>query len=316
MTASVLPSDGVLPRLNVGGWLWVMTFGLAFGALVGTGILLLGFGGDREGLRQNPLALGLLLAVLAQATLVWLLLSRSPYFPRLAIVWFAAGWPAIGLMSAAGGVVDGRFYLDATIQWALCAIVWIPYLLVSKRVAATFKPFLVAPPPNTDRRVSESSTLSSAPIAQMSPERHPSPPQAVQLAAVTPEIQGSTCESCWEGAFLEMSGPGRRNGVWAKYFAETDGDETLTAARYLGDRSQALHADHVVRFRESQRAAETAELARLELEAQRAAGVRAAMPKGLCPNCGADVVLDDPECGKCHASFDQWSAWKPTPIPS
>jgi hypothetical protein len=33
----------------------------------------------------------------------------------------------------------------------------------------------------------------------------------------------------------------------------------------------------------------------------------------LCPSCNSDIYLDSKECQNCHASFDEYSTWKPLP---
>lgn len=138
-------------------------------------------------------------------------------------------------------------------------------------------------------------------------------------------------EACWSAAFSEFESPARRIGLWAKSFAESDGNEAVAKAAYLRIRASELQAENgavsselqavvveAVRKQAADQAAANAELkqAAKDAERQRADEAYAALPKGMCPNkkCGAILPLNSQACPKCFALFEDGAAWKVRPI--
>lgn len=118
-------------------------------------------------------------------------------------------------------------------------------------------------------------------------------------SAATPE------EELWAIAAQEMDSQGRRAGLWAKAFAEAQGNEPTARANYLKWRVLQLQHEFESRRKQAE-------------EAQRAAeeqGQQAALTElGQCPNCDALISLMSDECPKCRANFGLGSSWKPVPV--
>lgn len=128
------------------------------------------------------------------------------------------------------------------------------------------------------------------------------------------ETASSPPEQFWAAAIADFDGPAHRPGLWARAFAEAQGNESAAKANYLrycAAELQREHAAGVERERQNAEAAQrTAALAHLSVE-QRA---YAELQKGVCPNCGAIVPLNHSTCIKCKAMFGSNSAWKVRPI--
>lgn len=87
----------------------------------------------------------------------------------------------------------------------------------------------------------------------------------------------------WATALEEAESPSARDkGLWARCFAEADGDEAKARAAYVRAKVEPAAVP------------------------QRPAPSR----EGYCPNCGAECRLEAPFCSKCKAVFDG-AAWKP-----
>jgi len=138
-------------------------------------------------------------------------------------------------------------------------------------------------------------------------------------------------EACWSVAFSEFESPARRTGLWAKSFAESDGNEAVAKAAYLRTRASELQAENettaaaleaaVIEAARKQGAEETAvdaerKQATKEAETRRVEEAYAALPKGKCPNekCGAIIPLNSQACPKCCALFEFGAIWKVKPI--
>jgi TM2 domain-containing membrane protein YozV len=87
----------------------------------------------------------------------------------------------------------------------------------------------------------------------------------------------------WAQAMEEAQSVGQRDkGLWARCFAEADGDEGKAQAAYVKARVKT------------------------------SAPVQPAAPQreGYCPNCGAECRMEAPFCSKCKAVFDA-TGWRP-----
>lgn len=93
----------------------------------------------------------------------------------------------------------------------------------------------------------------------------------------------------WAEALSESENQEQRNsGLWARCFAQADGDENKARAAYIRIRAEELEkADGVAPAEPPQKA------------------------KGWCPLCKTECSLDSTECPKCRASFATDSAYKP-----
>lgn len=137
----------------------------------------------------------------------------------------------------------------------------------------------------------------------------------VSTPSTTPKTSTSTIdEDLWAQALIELESEGRRTGLWAKSFSESDGDETRAKAAYLAYRVLGLENERQTAL------ANQAEIEREKLEKVRLANLteeeraHLLLPKGQCPNCNAVTVLKSETCPKCRAIFDAESAWKLRPL--
>jgi hypothetical protein len=121
-------------------------------------------------------------------------------------------------------------------------------------------------------------------------------------------------EQFWAKALAEYESNARRPGLYARSFAQADGNESIAKATYIKHRAEELaleHQEHVCAQRQAElEAMEKARLAALT-EEERAYEM---LPKGHCPNCKAVIPISAEECPKCRASFGAGSAWQIAPI--
>src|SRR5882672_7397006 len=153
--------------------------------------------------------------------------------------------------------------------------------------------------------------------ATRAPKRHNEPNVKVEPAKPTPPVTASTDapeDRHWAQALAELEGSDRQAGLWARSFAEAQGNESLARATYLTARSRQL-ADT---YREEMLKAEEAEeQAKRDAEAARIAEEQRrydALPKGRCPSCAEIILLSAEECPKCRALFTAGSTWKIDPV--
>lgn len=118
----------------------------------------------------------------------------------------------------------------------------------------------------------------------------------------------------WAQTLAELESGGRQAGLWARCFAEAQGNESLARANYLTARARQLADQHRAQILKTQQAEEQAkrdaETARLAAEQRR----YDLLPKGHCPSCNEVILLSAQECLKCRAVFTPGSAWKVLPI--
>lgn len=121
-------------------------------------------------------------------------------------------------------------------------------------------------------------------------------------------------ELFWAKALAEYESNARRPGLYARSFAQADGNESGAKATYIKHRAEELfleHQEHVCSQKQAElEAMEKARLAALT-EEERAYEM---LPKGLCPNCKAVIPISAEECPRCRASFGSGSAWQVAPI--
>lgn len=87
----------------------------------------------------------------------------------------------------------------------------------------------------------------------------------------------------WASAMAEVEDAQRRDaGLWAKCFAEADGDDSRAKAAYIK---------------------------------VRAAQLTPAPTTGYCPNCNFQVLFEADACPGCKAVFGRGSSWAPTRKP-
>lgn len=97
-----------------------------------------------------------------------------------------------------------------------------------------------------------------------------------------------TVKDIWAEALNEAENPEMRNGgLWARSFAQADGDENKAKAAYIRSRVQELEAaDATIPPPPVKKAS------------------------GWCPNCQTECAIDSTECPKCRSSFASDSIYK------
>lgn len=218
----------------------------------------------------------------------WLLFTKHPKFRPVTTGVMLFTFPlifAIGIASQvnefAGQLVMGFF------TWAISCAVWVTYLQRSERVRVTFEHCVRVSSSHalTPAHDSPRSFVNPTPVAMPVPVRAPissnissAPSQLignqctdkVALASVTPTqplnetlsptlmtLDKSTDEDHWATAMNEVESGQRRPGLWAKAFAESEGDETKAKVAYLKSRVQQL--TEVAQAQEAQREAQRQE---------------------------------------------------------
>lgn len=232
-----------------------------------------------------------------------------------------ASWPVASLLM---GLVfpmmifPGQSTLDTKFVGSFLAlivstVVWIAYLSKSKRVRATYYGSITGtqqPNSETSGPTVPKQTLSvdfATPVpgadnavSSRKVEQEDKPYEA--LATPTPEIEvNSPREEYWSTALTEFDSPARRPGLWARAFAEAQGNEAVAKANYLRYRASELEEAHQLQVAERQR-----ELAREAL----------LTAQGTCPNkrCRAVIPLSSQDCPKCGAFFETGSTWSVQPL--
>jgi hypothetical protein len=142
----------------------------------------------------------------------------------------------------------------------------------------------------------------------------------IALGSPTPKVADPISASqtvndeMWKQALEEYESNARRAGLWARLFAEVQGNEALAKANYLAYRAQELHEEFKFALSERKRTevhllgeAERAKEIELQREHELAA-------KGKCPNCNEIILLASKSCTKCTALFEGTSTWKVKPL--
>ena len=211
------------------------------------------------------IALGILMSRLwaastAEATSVKLVVSICALTPAIAMLLFAlrsrwfrtatsalmlAYFPlsvlvALPLFETPG--VAGAF-TQAFLQWVVSCAVWVTYLQRSRRVRVTFEKSILS----SDSVVGHGSERSASPDDRGgSQSPHAAPARQVVSPGMTASQHESTAEvttddeALWAKAYDELHGSSRRQGLWARVFAEASGDEPAAQAAYLRERVNQL----------------------------------------------------------------------------
>lgn len=165
----------------------------------------------------------------------------------------------------------------------------------------------------TPAPMSASASMGPAESSVEAPRLQPRPSMAIHVPLHT-QCTGLT-EEFWAAALSEFEGTSRRPGLWARAFADAQGNEAVAKATYLRDRASELAHEHQMRLaeqeRQSRQLAQEPELEHLSAEQQ----AYELLPKGRCPNasCLSVIPLSEKSCSKCGAIFGG-SGWNLTPI--
>ena len=253
---------------GIKGWLLVFAVGNFIGPLLNLGEI------NAEAMRYN-MSIGQLLSIkgpeiaILQSALyqefalavvtIFLIFTKNQHFRLITMAGRLAFWPILGLVALSQGIAEtGNALAQSFFPWAVSCAVWVTYLQRSKRVRVTFEHCIR----NDEQQIAPESvpTLSSytnqenammppsakplvASINDKSLARLAVPPAQNTNNAVNPTVmntESSTEEDHWATAMAEVESGQRRPGVWAKAFAESEGDETKAKVAYLKSRVQQL----------------------------------------------------------------------------
>lgn len=145
----------------------------------------------------------------------------------------------------------------------------------------------------TKAKAMTQSTDSAKPVKERDHVHGAAVPHSTPAESEPPSVKAD--EELYADASAELNGATRRPGLWAKAFAEADGDDNKAKAHYL-------------KARVAQMAKEQGELAanRRERELQQR---RSAF--GICPSCEREVARTLNSCPHCRAVFGPGYQLKP-----
>lgn len=134
-------------------------------------------------------------------------------------------------------------------------------------------------------------------------------------------------EEHWAQALRECESMAVKEGLWAKAFSDSGGDEKVAKAHYIRLRATQLHAqyadlqqaDQIRREQELREENEKEQLLKsnqLNLLANMSESKRAqaSIPKGRCPVCAAVIPLVATQCPQCTALFTEDSSYVVKPL--
>jgi hypothetical protein len=150
-----------------------------------------------------------------------------------------------------------------------------------------------------------------------------SAPACVVDMPVASNLDLEPLEKFWDQALQECNDQKMRPGLWARAFADSNGQDAVAKANYLRLRASQLQNQY--KLSQDQEKAEKERVRQVALAEQQAleteeAAVLAKMsdaerietlePKGRCPNCSAVIKLNSKNCSHCNAIFGDDSAWR------
>jgi uncharacterized membrane protein YhaH (DUF805 family) len=219
--------------------------------------------------------------------------------------------------------------------WNLIALIPIPnvifglYLLFARgqNQGNLYGPSLSVESRETGLSESNMQVLESSATPEIVAAVDASAPACVVDMHETSNLDSEPLEKFWAQALQECNEQKMRPGLWAKAFADAQGQESLAKAQYMRSRAVQLQAEHnlqeEVKLAEQERVrqAEAAEQKAFEAEQADALAemteanrLDALKPKGRCPNCSAVINLDSESCPHCKADFSSGSSWAIKPL--
>lgn len=130
-------------------------------------------------------------------------------------------------------------------------------------------------------------------------------PSAVTTSAASDDL--------WAQALTEYDSSSRNQGIWARLFSETQGNETMVKANYLRIRVDEMQQALIIekeRLDTEHKEDQSRQQALIEhIAIQKLEYLK--LPKAACPKCKkAILVLTAETCIKCRAIFGQYSLYK------
>lgn len=312
---------------GVGGWLLLFAVGCFLGLLADFGRV----NGDARSIGMslgdylslphpsvNVLKYVLIYEVVAVACIYWMMFTKSGSFRNYTSLLLLCMFPFMVAISMANSYEGGGSALASSfIRWAISCAVWVSYLQLSKRVRITFEHCVLEEIETQSKSTQLISTAGrTAPIIA-APAVFAQPEQAITQNLEEPE------EQFWAIAFAECNAQNMRPGLWAKAFADAQGQEAVAKAQYMRLRAMQLQTEHILL--QEQEMAEKERVRQAEMVQQQALAAEQAIvlakmsddertealkPKGRCPNCSAVIKLESKSCPHCNAIFGKDSAWQ------
>ena len=119
------------------------------------------------------------------------------------------------------------------------------------------------------------------------------------------KISENENNSLWGFALNEYEGESRKKDLYAKIFAESEGNEQVTKAKYINKRVEELLKEEELKSTKDA----WSDKADTEKKAEKNSHVDAKYP-----NCQSLILKTSIICSKCKADFSDGSLWKPIPL--
>lgn len=297
------------PLYGVRGWLLVFSIGMTLGLLrelgsingdVHSAGLTLSefFSIEHPAVTYTKFALGIHAFVIT--IIYWLLLSKHPLFRKTASTLLLISWPLVAVIGLAYSFPGlGNALAQGFIQWAFSCTIWVTYLQKSKRVRVTFEKQIPLDSPNESNSIAKDQSNAFAKTSLRSATQ----PNHKDVHALLNQVSVSSntpSEKFWATALAEFESDKRRSGLWARVFAEANGDDAVAKAKYLSCRASELQIEHERQLTEviqnkKEQAHET------ELTNSTNEGTTSdRTPIAKCPSCASIIPHSSLACPKCN----------------
>jgi ribosomal protein L40E len=172
--------------------------------------------------------------------------------------------------------------------------------------------------PELNTQTNSSKGVTSVGIANIT-KQTPKITTASQVTPIPPsDMDPPLSEEFWAAAYTEFESPARRPGLWARTYAEANGNEAIAKAAYLTLRVAEIQSTEIKRVEDLKVAeAEIIKQAReKELENIEKQKIYDAAAKGTCPNCKKIILVTANSCEYCTALFEFGvdGTWRPRPL--
>lgn len=177
--------------------------------------------------------------------LLWMMFTKHPKFRLTASVALLASYPMIVVWAGVSGMSGaGKGLALMLFPWLIGCAVWVTYLNRSRRVRVTYEHKVRAAEVWAEQRVPtptlESDSYSEPTTGQQKGPAEPQPRVTRLTPASHQEPSVTLEEDLWACALREFESSERREGLWAKAFAQSGGNEAAAKAQYLRERVEQL----------------------------------------------------------------------------
>jgi Zn finger protein HypA/HybF involved in hydrogenase expression len=264
----------------------------------------------------------LMYEVIGVACIYGMLFSKSKNFRKYTSLLLLCMFPFNVLITLANSYEgSGGALVSSFFQWAFSCAVWVSYLQLSKRVRVTFEHCVLEDIDDTVTKKQVTSIPNTTPLVATAPTT------TLVEADVTAHPIEEPEERYWAIALKECNDQNMRPGLWAKAFADAQGQESVAKAHYMRSRAAQLQAENnlieEMKLAELEKARQAEDAEQKAFEAEQSAAlaemteanrIEALKPKGRCPNCSAVINLDSVSCPHCKADFSSGSSWAIKPL--